>query len=117
MKNTVFIKLYRNDWENDDWHDMHLDEFPKKIAALHKYAKKIGKNVYFTACQAVVLCTQFDCFAEVIYDGELSEEEKCNYVDVIKFYARDAYIGERFMKEYTIKPCRIAFIKSEFELV
>lgn len=117
MKNTVLIKLYRNDYENDDWHDMHLKNFKQKIAELHKYAKKIGKNVCFTACQAVTQCTKFDCFAEVIYDGELSEEEKRIYVDVIKFYARDAYMGSRFMEEYTIKPCRIAFIKSEFELV
>ncbi len=116
MKNTVLIKLYRNNIINGDWHDMNLDEFPKKIAALRKYGKKIGKNVSFTVCQALDKCTQFDCFAEIIYDGELSEEEKSTYVDAIKFYARDAYLGARFMEEYTLK-CPIALIKAKIELL
>lgn len=115
MKNTVFIKLYRNDWENDDWHDINLDEFAKKIAELHEYGKTIGKNVYFTACQALN-CTEYDCFAEVIYNSELSDDEKHTYTDAVKFFARDADYTKDYLKEYTL-PCPIAFIKTEIELV
>ena len=113
MHDTVSIKVYRNDIACGEYRDITLDEFDLKIKELKDFADHIGKNVYFTVCNAVD-CADFDCFAEVVYSGELSEQEKEKYTDIIKFFSKDGSIEGGSLNIYDL-PISIIFIKAQIE--
>ena len=113
MKDTVIIKVFRNDITCGEYHDITLDQFDLKIKELKDFADQIGKKVYFMVCNALD-CADFDCFAEVVYSGELSVQEKEKYTDVIKFFAKDANIESGTLSVYDL-PISIIFIKAHME--
>ncbi len=115
MKDTVIIKVYRNDIACGEYHDITLDEFDLKIKELKNFAEQIGKKVYFTVCNALD-CADFDCFAEVVYSGELSVQEKEKYTEIIKFFAKDGRIENGALNIYDLS-ISIIFIKAQIETV
>lgn len=64
---------------------MYIDVFDKKIAELHKYAKKDWKERVFRRLPSCDKMHTFDCFAEIIYDGELSKEENASALALLNF--------------------------------
>lgn len=113
MKDTVTIKLYRNAISCGDYHDLYADDFAAKIKELKSFAEQIGKNLYFTVCNASD-CASFDCFAEIAYTGTLSEQEKAEYAAIVKFFAKDAEISDGALKVYDL-PVSIFFVKAQIE--
>ncbi len=110
---TVVIKVYRNDITCGDYHDVYLDKFDLKVKELKSFAKDIGKQIYFTVCNALN-CADFDCFAEVTYNGVLTEQEKDKYISIIKFFAQDAEIDRATLNIYDL-PLSIIFTKAQIE--
>ncbi len=115
MGNNIIIKLFRPQIGCADFRDLELDNFEQKVNDLRQYAKSIGKHVLFSVCEESD-CADFDCFAEIKYDGELSDSEKLFYIDVIKFFARDAEVKNGHLDVYAL-PLNIAFTKSQIETV
>lgn len=111
MKKTVVIKLYRPNFTCGEFHDVKLGEFDSEIKELKRFASAIGKEIYFTVCQNLD-CAEFDCFAEIIHSGELSDEEKNRYISAVKFFARDAEIAGKQLKEYDL-PLSILFRQAD----
>lgn len=113
MKETVIIKVYRADITGNDYHDLLLDESGKKLEELKSFAKSIDKNVYFTVCSALD-CAEFDCFAEITYNGTLSEQEKDAYLSIIKYFMKDAKIVKDTLDIYDL-PLSVIFTKAQIE--
>ena len=114
MKDTVVIKVYRNDIACSEYHDVYLNDFNAKVNELKSYANQIGKKIYFTVCHALD-CADFDCFAEVSYSGILSEQEKEKYISIIKFFAKDANIERNTLNVYDL-PISIIFTKAQMDI-
>ena len=113
MKDTVIIKVYRNDIACGDYHDLCLKDFDLKVKELKTFADSINKNIYFTVCNALG-CADFDCFAEITYNGTLTENEKEMYASIVKFFAKDAKIEKKTLSNYDL-PLSIIFTKAEID--
>ena len=109
MKNIVIIKVFRNDITCNDYHDINLNNFDLKLKELRSFADSIGKQIYFTVCKALN-CADFDCFAEITYNGTLSEQEKEKYESIVKYFAQDADIENGELKVYNL-PVSIIYSK------
>lgn len=115
MKETVIIKVYRQNITCSDYHDIMLEDFNLKVNELKTFAKSIGKNILFTVCK-VLDCADFDCFAEITYNSALSEREKEKYISVIKYFTQDADIAKSELNIYDL-PCTIIFTKAQIEII
>ena len=89
MKDTVVIKVYRNDISCSDYHDIYLNDFDAKVKELKS-------------------------FAEITYSGTLSEQEKDKYISIIQFFAQDAEIKRGTLEIYDL-PLSIIFTKAQIE--
>ena len=96
MKETVIIKLYRNDMYCDDYHDLCLGSFEERVKDIKTFSEKIGKKILFTVCKAADMA-DFTCFAEISYNTDLTEEEKQFYLNILKEFCRD---GEDYGDEF-----------------
>ncbi len=101
MKNLVIIKLYRNDYESGDLHDLLIEKTEECVKKLKAEAEKFNKRLLFTCIQNVDICN-FDCFAEIDYTETLNEEEKEIYISLLKVFTTDAEIKSKSLNEYQI---------------
>lgn len=109
----VSIKLFKNDIECADYHDIMIDEYDKKVAELHKYGEKINKKIIFTISNNINSISG-DCFAEITTNCTLTKQEKEYLVDIIKFFCGDAEISNKTM-EIKTKPVTVLFSQKQFD--
>lgn len=109
----VLIKLYRNNIECADYHDIMIDKFDKKVTELHKYGEKINKKILFTINKNSNSVSG-DCFAEITTNCTLTKQEKEYLIDAIKFFCGDAEISNKTM-EIKMKPVTVLFSQKQFD--
>lgn len=107
----VLIKLFRNDIECADYHDIMLGDYGKKVEELHKYGEKTNKKVLFTIGNASPVSG--DCFAEITTNCILTKQEKEYFAQMLKFFCGDAEISKGTMdikqSELTVLFCQKQF--------
>lgn len=113
MQEVVIIKLFRNAIECGEYSDSNLDHFQDLINEMRDFGDAIGKKVLFTVCTALDIA-QFDCFAEISYNGDIAPKEKDFYINVLKEFSKDAEISGGELKEYSL-PLTIVFKKCDIE--
>ena len=65
MNDTIIIKLFRNDFAFDDYHDWMIDVYPRFLEELKQYLQLHGKKLYFTCTTAMNLLSG-DTIAEIL---------------------------------------------------
>lgn len=113
MKETVIIKLFRNQIWSADYSDLCLDEFEETYKKIKAYGEKIGKTICFIPCQALSIA-DFDCLAEITYSGQLSKEEKDFYEKAIKVFCQDGEVYDDGLEAHDL-PLKIFYIKRDIE--
>ena len=91
MKDIILIKLYRNEFSCNDYHDWMLDRYPLFVKELERYIQEKGKSVYLI-CMAtnIIDCTPLaKPFAEIEYTGNFSPDEREKCFDVLKRLSSD----------------------------
>lgn len=111
--NIVLIKLFRNDIECADYHDIVMGDYDKKVEELHKYGEKINKKILFTISNALSPISG-DCFAEITTNCSLTKQEKEYLVETIKFFCGDAEISGRTL-EIKMSPLTVLFRHQQFD--
>ncbi|MGN0771745.1 MAG: hypothetical protein ACI4MI_04070 [Christensenellales bacterium] len=109
MQDIVIIKLYRNAIECCEFNDLTVDHHEELTQKLKDFGKTIGKKVVFTVCSALEIA-EFDCFAEISYNGDITPKEKQYYIDILKEFSKDAEISDGVLSEYSL-PLTIFFNK------
>lgn len=109
----VLIKLFRNDIESADYHDIMIDDFEQKVEELHKYGAERNKKVFFTITNALSPVSG-DCFAEVTHNCALTKQEKAYFVDAIKFFCGDAEINGSTL-DIEVSPLTVLFSQKQFD--
>lgn len=109
----VLIKLFRNDIECADYHDIMIDDYDEKIKELHKYGKEINKKILFTVINSLSPVLG-DCFAEVTANCILTKQEKKHFIEIIKYFCGDAKIKGRTM-DTNMSPLTVLFSKTQFD--
>lgn len=112
MNDTIIIKLFRNDFAFDDYHDWMIDVYPRFLEELKQYLQLRGKKLYFTCTTAMNLLSG-DTIAEILYTGTLSLEEREKCIETLKLLSSD-YVSERRVdsKNYLEKypPCYLCVL-------
>lgn len=109
----VIIKLFRNDIECADYHDIMIDNFEEKIKELHKYGNEINKKILFTVNNSMSPISG-DFFAEITSNCTLTKQEKTHFIETIKYFCDDADINNRTMDIKSI-PLTVLFSKKQFD--
>ncbi len=129
MKDIVVIKLYRNEFSNDDYHDWMTDCYPTIAEELEEYMKNKGKSLYFMCmCSNPLDGAPIDArpFAEIEYTGSFVQDEKEQCLATLKKLSSDiefykAKVGKRSEWTYrefsTLTLVRIRKIKDDEELL
>ena len=113
MKEIVIIKLYRNKIWSADFNDLKLNKFEETYKNIKAFGEKIGKTVCFIPCE-VLSIADFDCLAEITYNGLLSKDEKDFYEKMIKVFCQDGEIYEDGLEAYDL-PLKIFYIKRDIK--
>ena len=99
MKNCIIIKFYRNEnFYTSDYHDLMIDVYPKLVDELATFLQSKGKELFFT-CHTpydLILCNPM---AEILYTGEISQEEKEKCIETLKLISSDWIRPGRRIKE------------------
>ena len=114
----IVIKLHFND-KNADIHDIYINESNKLFERMRLYAKEHGRSLYFSSVTSGAECgvpVEIIPFAEVEYTGTLTEEEKRQYIDWLKFFSIDGeYVAEGCIEEFPpLKMVRFRKVDDEF---
>ena len=92
MKDIVLIKLYRNEFSDNDYHDWMIDRYPLFAEELKKHLQERGKSFYLMCLSSDTLngapCNG-NPFAEIEYTGSLTQEEKQNCLETLKKLSSD----------------------------
>lgn len=89
---TIIIKLYTNS-KLAEYSDLCITRFETLLKEMKEFAKKNGSVIYFSVLTSEGFPASSDCFAEVEYTGELQNEEKKYYLEVLNELATDAEIS------------------------
>ncbi|MGN0788532.1 MAG: hypothetical protein ACI4MY_01235 [Christensenellales bacterium] len=111
MQEVVIIKLYRNAIGCGEYNDLNVDRFQDVVNDIRDFGKSIGKKVLFTICTALNIA-DFDCFAEIEYNGDITPKEKDFYINTLKEFSKDAEIRGEALYEYSL-PLTVVFKKSD----
>lgn len=113
MKDTIIIKLFRPEFQRD-FLNLNNENFERRLRELKDYAKQIEKEILFTV-NIQPDCAHFDCIGEIKYHYDLSIFEKQRYIDLIRYFARNAKVINGNICEYDL-PVRIFYNKTSLEL-
>ena len=116
----VIIKFYGNEIDGD-FHDLYYSEYEKDMVEIHKYAAQNNSRL-FVACVTNNgidgPAVSGDVFAEVEYTEELSEEEKCKYINFLKKLSKTAEIKRKQLYEYeTLKMVSFKHIDADIKII
>ena len=91
IQSYIVIRLYRNQID-EDCHDIHMDDFKKRLLELEKYAESIGRRLFFLHTTSDFyngVPVELAPLAEIEYTGELSIGEKEELIRRIKYFSLD----------------------------
>lgn len=105
--------MYRNAIGCGEYNDLNVDRFQDLVNEIRDFGNSIGKKVLFTICNALNIAN-FDCFAEIEYNGDISPKEKDFYINTLKEFSKDAEIKGDTLYDYSL-PLTVVFKKCDIE--
>mgnify|MGYP006886786200 CR=1 FL=1 len=91
MRDVLIIKIYRNDFLSDDYHDLVMDSYEKTFKKLKKEAERHGKKLVLTSSFGSTVDNIIPNvpYIEILYSGILSSLEKDKYLAIARRFFSD----------------------------